>query len=140
MKSPEKDSPTLKNPRPKRVPMGSDFGSYLKSLRVHNQIPIQQLATVLSLAVKTVENIELGYNPPPNQTRLKLWLKAIGESDRYQEACQFLRSLKATRQVRYIARHPANEHIDRLLDAYENGRLSASDLRLLQMIAPWEYS
>jgi hypothetical protein len=70
---------------------------------------------------------------------LKLWLKIMGCSDKIPEALRFLASVRTSRNLKYFPRNPANEHIDRLIDAYESDRLSPADLCLLRMIAPGEY-
>lgn len=126
----------------RRKPMASDFGTYLKFLRLSKNPPISRktLAEGLSLSPSTVRLIEDGYNPPPNLQRLKLWLTLIGESKRFTEASAFLAAIKTYRKINYKPRHPANEHIDRLIDAYENGNLDEADLTLLQMVAPKAYS
>lgn len=123
----------------KRKPITSDFGQYLRSLRHQNGIKVERLAESLSLSPCTVLNIENGTNPPPNVQRLELWLTILGERNRLNEAKMFLSSVRVKRSVRYTPRDEANEHIDRILDAYEAGRLSPTDMSLLQMIAPSEY-
>ena len=134
-----KQPPTVKERISKRIPIGSDFGNYLRNLRVRKNITIKRLAAGLNLSYSSVANVEDGYNPPPNLERLRLWLKLLGESSRYIEASRFLRSIRTHRRVDYHPRNPANEHLDRLIDAYETGRLTEADLQLLRMIAPQEY-
>ncbi len=124
----------------RRTPISGDFGTYLKALRIHHNISVAAVAEGLSLAPRTVKNIEDGYNPVPTLARVRLWLGLLGESSRYAEASRLLRQIKTRATVVYIPRNPANEHIDRLLSAYETGRLSDADLKLLQMIAPREYT
>ena len=134
-----KQPPTTKTRASRRTPIGQDFGTYLRNLRVRKNITIKRVAEGLNLSYSTVANIEDGYNPPPNQERLRLWLKLIGESGRFIEASRFLRSIRTSRRIDYHPRNPANEHLDRLIDAYETGRLTEADLQLLRMIAPQEY-
>ena len=123
----------------KRTPIATDFGTYLKALRVHKGITRKKLGAGIGLSYSSIRNIEDGWNLPPTPERLRLWLSLIGESKRYGEATRLLRSIKNIRTFHYYPRNPANEHIDRLLDAYEKGKLTLPDLRLLQMIAPREY-
>ena len=123
-----------------RTPIASDFGMYLRNLRVEKNLTAADVGRELSLSASTIKNIEAGHNPPPRPERLKLWLKAIGHSSKYKEAMAFLSAIKTTRMVKYLPRDPANEHVDRLLDAYESGNLSSADLDLLRMIAPGEYN
>lgn len=120
--------------------MTADFGNYLRSIRIARDIRVSELAELLSLNPQTVSNTESGYNSPPNPERLRLWLDALGESKRYKEALNLLRQFKFQRTIRYHPRDPANEHIDRLIDAYESGRLTPADIRLLQLVSPQEYS
>lgn len=119
--------------------MGTDIGGYLRSLRFHKRIKIQQIADALNLKPNTIRNIERGDNPPPSEDRLRIWLNTLGESSRYHEAVALLRSIKTRRTIAYLSRNPANEHIDRLLDAYEQNRLTTADLAMLEMIAPNMY-
>jgi transcriptional regulator with XRE-family HTH domain len=130
----------VKNTDEKRTPMLTDFGEYLRSVRMLKGITRPQLAESLGLSKNTIRNIEEGINSPPNPQRLKVWLSALGEAHRYNEAMKILRQLKLRRVIHFLPRDPANEHIDRLIDSYENGRLSLADLRLLQMISPQEYT
>lgn len=122
-----------------RTPIASDFGTYLKNLRVEKNLTVRDVATSLNLSPRTVSNIEQGYNPVPNPERLKLWLSVMGCRDRLTEAMSFLSAVKHFRKFNYLPRNEANEHLDRLIDAYEFGRLSPADLNLLRMIAPGEY-
>lgn len=124
----------------KRKPISADFGSYLKTLRVKKKITAERLAEGLSLSPTTVMNIESGTNPAPNEQRLRLWLTILGESKRFHEAKMFLSSIRVRRTLRYTPRDECNEHIDRILDAYEGGRFNATDISLLKMIAPSEYT
>jgi transcriptional regulator with XRE-family HTH domain len=120
-------------------PIGSDFGTYLRILRYNKGITVEFVAEGLGLSVRTIKNIETGQQGNPNPERLKLWLKLLGESERYNEAMKFLGSVKNIRQFRYQPRNRANEHIDRLLDAYESARLTEADLYLLRMVAIGQY-
>lgn len=131
----KKKSPTAK----KRKPIFSDFGEYLRYLRIEKNVTRKDLAKELGLSVHTVRNVEEGYNVPPSPERLRIWMGALRESSNYPKALRLLRQTKNSRQVLYKIRSPATEHIDRLLDAYESGRLSATDLQLLQLISPGEY-
>jgi transcriptional regulator with XRE-family HTH domain len=124
----------------KRKPIKDDFGSYLKYLRVKQGLTAKEVAKVLELAEKTVTNVENGYNNPPPPERLKLWLSAIGCRERFSEAMSFISATKTRRVITYRARDPANEHIDRLIDAYEDGTLKDADLNLLRLIAPSQYA
>lgn len=124
----------------KRTPIGSDFGNYLKALRVEKNITAKQLGKQLDLAEKTITNVENGWNNPPNPKRLKLWLSAIGCSDRYKEAMSFISAIKTRRVIYYQPRNLANEHIDRLIDSYDSGKLTVADIQMLRMIAPDQYS
>lgn len=134
--------------RPKKRPVKdgnksaifNDFGTYLKSLRVEKNITIAKLADGLGLSPATVKNIEEGTNPAPGEDRLQLWLRVLGQSSRYHQARRLLRNVKTFRRINYQPRHPANEHIDRLIDAYDLGRLSKADLNLLRMVAPRKYN
>jgi transcriptional regulator with XRE-family HTH domain len=135
---------TQRRPKPKdtpkdRDPIGSDFGNYLRTLRVERNLTTKDIAAGLHLKFKTIENIEAGVHCPPRPERLKLWLKIMGCSDKIPEALRFLASVRTSRNLKYFPRNPANEHIDRLIDAYESDRLSPADLCLLRMIAPGEY-
>ena len=123
----------------KRKPIFSDFGEYLRSLRVERNVTRKNLANELTLSEYTIRNVEEGYNVPPSPERLRLWLMSLGESARYPQALRLLCQTKTKRVVNYKIRNPATEHIDRLLDAYESGRLSSTDLKLLQLISPGEY-
>jgi hypothetical protein len=66
-------------------------------------------------------------------------MRILGETKRTPEALSLLRSLKTNRTVRYQPRNKANEHIDRIIDAYDNGTLDVADTKLLQMVAPHAY-
>ena len=122
----------------KRTPIASDFGAYLNTIRTEKNITRKYLADQLNLAVNTVRNVEDGYNEAPTGERLKLWLGILGEGKRYKEAVALRASIKVRRRFDYKKRHLANEHIDRLLDAYENDKLTDVDLNLLRMIAPYQ--
>jgi len=126
-------------PNKKRKPIFSDFGEYLRYLRIEKNVTRKDLAKELSLSIHTIRNVEEGYNVPPSPERLRLWMGALRESSNYPKALRLLRQTKNSRQILYKIRSPATEHIDRLLDAYESGRLSYSDLKLLQLISPGEY-
>ena len=136
--------PQIRKPKPKkfdenRKPIASDFGTYLRNLRVSKNLTLKDISGPLNLAPKTIGNIEQGYNPPPRPARLKIWLKVLGYPDKYAEALAFLSSVKHGRSVKYQPRNAANEHLDRLLDAYDSGTLSSSDLNMMRMIAPGQY-
>lgn len=138
---PTKLPPRKPKPKQKRTgPIVSDFGAYLKSLRVSNGITLKKVAESLNLSVRTVGNTEMGYNKPPNAERLKLWLSAIGETSKYGEALRLLKAVKTYRTIGYRTGDHSNEHIDRLLDAYEQGRLTETDQSLIKMIAPHIYT
>jgi len=127
-------------PKGKRKAIFSDFGEYLRSLRIQKNLTRTEVAKALNLSMYTIRNIEEGYNIPPSPERLRLWLGALGESKQYPQALRLLRQTKNNRTVFYKIRNPATEHIDRLLDSYESGTLSITDLRLLQLISPKGYS
>jgi len=112
----------------------------MKSLRVGNGITLRKVADALNLSIRTIGNVEMGYNAPPKADRLKLWLSAIGEPKRYNEALRFLKAVKVKRTIGYRVGDKSNEHIDRILDAYEQGRLSETDQALIKMIAPQIYT
>ena len=123
----------------KRSPVLSDFGEFLRSLRIQKNVTRANLAKELTLSVHTVRNIEEGYNVPPSPERLRFWMSALGESPQYVHALRLLRQTKHGRTITYKVRNAATEHIDRLLDSYESGRLSPTDIKLLQLISPGEY-
>lgn len=137
---PQKLKPKLKTFKENRKPIASDFGTYLRNLRVSRNLTLKDLSGPLNLAAKTIGNIECGYNPPPRPARLKIWLRAVGYPEKYNEALAFLSAIRNSRTIQYQPRNGANEHIDRLIDAYESGTLSNADINLLRMIAPDQYN
>lgn len=123
----------------RRYVMITDFGQYLRSLRFDAGVGLKDLSAALHLSPSSIINVELGYNPAPRPERLSLWLRALGRPDKYPEALLLLQRIKKTRAIRYQVRHPANEHIDRIIDAYEGNRLDPLDIELLRCIALREY-
>ena len=134
-----KPKKTKSNYEKNRKPIASDFGTYLYNLRVERNLSAKDVAPTLGLSERTIHNIENGYNPPPSPERLRMWLQAIGCKEKYSEAMTLLSSIKLRRYVTYQPRNPANEHLDRLIDAYDSGTLTKADLEMLRMIAPHQY-
>lgn len=130
----------LKQKSVKREPLITDFGAYLRKLRLTASMTAADVAKVLSLSPSTIMNIEKGYNYPPNPARLSQWLQAVGFPQKLGEALRLLRRIKKKRLVTYFIRHPSTEDIDRILDAYENHTLDEMDMDLLKAIAIKEYT
>lgn len=124
---------------PARVPLATDFGTYLKALRADRGVPLKVIAEGLNLSSQTISNIENNRVSTPHPHRVKIWLGLLGCSDKYDEAISLLRRVKRRRSVEYILRDPATEHLDRIIDAYENQTLDVLDHALLASIAPREY-
>lgn len=122
-----------------RKPIAIDFGNYLKTLRVEREIARSKVAKALNLSIVTIKYIEQGINPPPKIERLRLWLSAIGASNKFTEAAELLRSVKLKANITYVSGHPANEHIDRILEAYNTNTLTEADINLLRMVSPRSY-
>lgn len=137
---PRKPLKNLKQRDVKRDPIITDFGSYLKGLRLQASMSCREVAEGMNLAESTIYNIERGHNYPPNPAALQQWLIVIGFSHKYGEALRLLRKIKKKRLIQYMIRHPSTEDIDRILDAYENNTLDEMDMDLLRMIAPREYT
>lgn len=123
-----------------REPIVTNIGKYLKALRNHNRITRKIVATRMGLSVQTIANVEDGYNPPPDEKRLRLWMRTLGESKRTPEALKLLRQVRRSRSVRYKPKHVANEHLDRIIDAYDNNTLDEADVKLMKLIAPRSYN
>ena len=60
-----------------RKPIASDFGTYLRALRVSKNLTLKDISGPMNLKAKTLGNIEQGYNPLPRPARLKMWLKVL---------------------------------------------------------------
>lgn len=124
----------------RRKVMITDFGAYLKQLRIDKGLEIKDVAPDIGFTENTVYRIEASKRHPPSEDRLKIWLTVIGQSAKIPEALRLLRSVKRSRRVEYHINDPVNEHIDRILEAYENRRLTVLDHDLLSMIALAEYT
>lgn len=130
--------PPNKNRRA-RIPLSTDIGSYLRTIRREKGISLEKVGETLSLSPKTISYIEMNLTKPPTAERLRLWMFSLGEGSRYPEALTLLRRFKIKREIHYEKRNPANEHIDRLIDAYENYTINDADIELLKMLCPREY-
>lgn len=144
----EKRSPTNRKPleyanppqaETRRQIVITDFGAYLKRLRIDKNITLTKLSKEIGYAPEVISKIEKSTRLPPPEHRLALWLSALGESKRLPEALRLLRSVKRSHRVFYFANDPINEHIDRILTAYANHRLNTMDKDLLSMVALGEY-
>jgi len=122
-----------------RQPMSTDIGMYLRQLRRQKGYSISEVAEDLGLSYSSIQSIERNSHPVPSPERLRIWLRAIGANDCYAEAITVLRQHKGSRTIEYEIRNPANEHIDRIIDAYENNTLTRTDLALIRLVAPDEY-
>lgn len=131
--------PPRNKERRARVPLSTDIGSYLRTIRRAKGITLEKVADDLGLSPSTLTSVERNRRKPPTAERLRLWMLALGESKRYSEALTLLRRFKSKREIQYEKRHPANEHIDRLIDAYENYTITDADIELLKMLCPSEY-
>lgn len=98
-----------------------------------------EIAKIVGFSEMMVSRIENSIRNPPSEARLRIWLAALGESNRLPEALRLIRSVKRSRRVVYFINDPINEHLDRILDAYENHRLKPMDKDLLSMIGLQEY-
>lgn len=123
-----------------REPIITDFGMYLKGLRHLAGISGGDLAKALSMSPSTIYNIERGFNYPPSPAQLQIWLRVLGFSHKLGEATRLLHKVKKRRTINYVIRHEATEHIDRILDAYDNNTLSIMDIDILKTIAIQEYT
>lgn len=123
----------------KRKVILTDFGRYLKQLRLGRNITVEKLSREVGLRPNTITKIEQSSRSPPSEDRLVIWLTALGESKRIPEALRLLKSLKRSRRVTYYPNHPMNEHIDRILDAYEKNQLSLIDQDAISMVALHTY-
>lgn len=124
----------------KRRILITDFGSYLRRLRMEKGVLTKDLAAKIGYSEGYVHVIEYGNKHLPSERRLALWLEALGLSPRLPEALRLLRSVKHKRTIQYRRGDEINEHLDRLLDAYDNDTLKDIDKQLLTMIALREYS
>jgi len=120
--------------------MITDFGAYLKQLRIERNMTQVALAELVNYTPMTIKMIEASKVPPPTEHRLRIWLNALDMQKRLPEALRLLRSVKRSRRIIYHINDKLNEHIDRILDSYENHTLTPLDKDLLSMIALREYS
>jgi transcriptional regulator with XRE-family HTH domain len=123
----------------KRNVILTDFGKYLKQLRLAKGITVDQLSMHVGLRPNTIVKIENSRRGAPSEDRLAIWLTALGETKRLAEATRLLKSLKRSRRITYFKNHPMNEHIDRIIDAYEKNELSILDKDALTMVALKSY-
>lgn len=124
----------------RRHVMITDFGAYLKQLRLERNMTQVALAELVNYTPMTIKMIESSKSPPPTERRLRIWLNALGMSKKLPEALRLLRSVKRSRRVLYHINDKINEHLDRILDAYDNHTLTPMDKDLISMIALQEYS
>jgi len=124
----------------RRRVMITDFGAYLKQLRVDKGLTVEMIAPDVGYTIDTISRIEKSHVPPPKEHRLRIWLAAIGQSAKLPEALRLMRSVKRGRRIEYKINNAVNEHLDRILDAYENNALGVLDCDMLSMIALREYS
>ena len=124
----------------RRRVMITDFGAYLKQLRVDKGLTIEMIAPDVGYTRDTIMRIEKSHLAPPKEHRLRIWLAAIGQSAKLPEALRLMRSVKRSRRIEYKINNAINEHLDRILDAYENNALGVLDCDMLSMIALREYS
>ena len=122
-----------------REPLSENVGAYLYNLRMLKNVSRQDIADHLTLSAHTIRNIENNECNVP-QMRLKLWLQFLDAMDHYDQINSIMRTRKTVRKFNYTTNNKANEHIDRIIDAYEHNRLNDTDLALLRMIAPYEYN
>lgn len=97
------------------------------------------LSKLVGCSEMMVSKIETSQRNPPSEARLSIWLASLGASSKLPEALRLLRSVKRSRRIVYFINDPINEHLDRILDAYENHRLKPMDKDLLSMIGLQEY-
>lgn len=129
----------MTNPKPKgRVPLSENVGAYLYNLRILKAISRETLAEHLHVSKYTIRNIE-NNEKPIRPERLKLWLRFLDCSEHYNQILHITRHTKLRRIVYYQLGSDANEHIDRILDAYENNKLSPEDIMILRLVAPSHY-
>lgn len=120
--------------------MITDFGAYLRQLRIDKNLTIEMIAADVGYSPLTITKIEKSLMAPPKERRLRIWLAAIGESAKLPEALRLMRSVKRSRRIQYHINVAVNEHLDRILDAYENNALSVLDCEILSMVALKEYT
>jgi transcriptional regulator with XRE-family HTH domain len=124
----------------RRRVMITDFGAYLRQLRIDKGLTIEMIAPDVGYTPDTIMRMEKSKLAPPKEHRLRIWLAAIGESAKLPEALRLLRSVKRSRRVLYHINNPVNEHLDRILDAYENNALTVLDIDILSMVSLKEYT
>lgn len=122
-----------------REPLSENVGAYLYNLRMLKNVSRQDVADHLTLSPHTIRNVENNELNVP-QMRLKLWLQFLDAMDHYDQITSIMRTRKTQRKFNYTNNNKANEHIDRIIDAYEHNRLNDTDLALLRMVAPYEYN
>lgn len=136
---PEYKHETSYNTQSYRLPIITDIGAYLRTLRVNAGISAAEVGKKLNLTARTIYNIEYGQTYPPDPERIRDWLIVLGEIDRFAEALALYRQYRTHRTIYFRTRDEANEHIDRIIDAYQRYGLTDTDIALLRMIAPNEY-
>lgn len=133
----------LKNQRKielgKRKPLTENLGAYLYNLRMLKNISREDIAKHLNLSPATIRNVENNVSHVPPM-RLKVWLTFLDSMDHFDQLMVIIRSTKINRKFDYALNNPANEHLDRLIDAYERNSLSDTDIKILRMLAPYEYT
>jgi transcriptional regulator with XRE-family HTH domain len=117
----------------------TDFGTYMRSLRLEQEVTLKTLGKELKLSPQTISNMERNRGYLPNIPRVKLWLCILGCEHKFNEAITLLRRVRSRRTIDYVLKSDATEHLDRIIDAYEMGRLDDTDKQLMSMIAIREY-
>lgn len=100
---------------------------------------LDELSKALDTSKNSISMIESGASKITSTHKLKLWIRALGLTPRLNEVYSLYRRIRTNRSVYYQHGHEANEHIDRILEAYENNELTEFDIEILRTVATSQY-